>query len=332
MVQSDYYKVRWLEGMLVSPQHFQQWDHYQDAMGKFHLRPLHPYAWGTVYCQFKKDQFDDCQQVAVSEFQGIFPSGTIVDIPAGDCPPPARAIDANFFRQQGAVIAVYLALPVSSSAAGNCPPNGMNRMEDRYYATTINVRDENSNQDDMAISVTRKNVKILFGYESHDNYERLQIGEIRVEKGKLLLADNDQYIPPSLILPQTAIWTEIIKLLEETADNIAKSIVKNAADRSNPFQLVIGDDQSNNFQELWLSGVLRSYIPLLKHFDRMPGLNRDREGVHPEMAYRSLLQLASQLSSLALTSPPKLPEYNHEDIYGTFNGLKQIMEGLLSVI
>ena len=52
---SRYRKVVWNEGMLLTPQHFQQWDNYYEELLSSRVSSLAPYEWGVLDLQINRE-------------------------------------------------------------------------------------------------------------------------------------------------------------------------------------------------------------------------------------------------------------------------------------
>ena len=77
---------------------------------------------------------------------------------------------------------------------------------------------------------------------------------------------------------------------------------------------------------LWIIQTLNSFIPMLSHFYRS-------QTDHPEEVFRVLSQLTGELSTLAVNiRATDVPEYRHDDLMYTFNGLDTLIRALLTLV
>lgn len=315
MTHSPYYKVLWQEGMLVGPQHFQQWDHYQEAMLELRVRYLHPYSWGVIGMELNPNLFNDCRIIELTAFRGVFPSGTVIDIPSGDTAPEAREATAQMFSGGTAqTVGVYLALPLEAAPRPNncCPPtSSIDRLGNRYTPSCVIVADENSGQNELEIATARKNLRILFGNEPSAGYERLKIGELGVQDGAIVL--NDAYIPPSLILAASPYLQSMIEILSQAllrrVDLVGRTVQPTDLDTY-----------------FWLLSQVGGLLAILKHFLAV-------KTIHPEVLYRSLIQFAGQLNMFSIPSGfLELTPYDHENLAATFGQVEKVLYRSLEVM
>lgn len=101
-------KIQWAEGMLLTPQHFQQQDHYWQAMLQFSRALQQPYHWGIVDCQIDQAALHEGQLV-VEKLQAVMPSGLFVQYPPHE-PQTPLAVDLTQLKM-GTSCTVQLAVP-----------------------------------------------------------------------------------------------------------------------------------------------------------------------------------------------------------------------------
>jgi len=69
--------IQWHEGMLLSPQHFQQLSLRQEELMAYHLRMVSPFHWGVTHLKH-----DPVLLVSgtyrITELEGIMPDGLVV--------------------------------------------------------------------------------------------------------------------------------------------------------------------------------------------------------------------------------------------------------------
>ena len=302
MTHSPYYKVLWQEGMLVAPQHFQQWDHYQEATLELRVRHLIPYSWGVISMQINPDRFNTCRLFELTQFRGVFPSGAVIDIPRGDTAPPAREVPVSLFSGIGQTVGVYLALPLEPAASASpcCPSANGDGRGSRYLPSCATVADENSRQSELEIATARKNLRILLSSEPGDGYERMKIAELGVNDGAIAI--NDAYVPPSLILAASPHLQSVLGRLSQTLAQRVDQAVRAG--------------QLGPLDALALSQI-GGALALLNHALAV-------KIIHPEVIYRGLIQLAGQLQVLSRT--PECADatvYDHGNLADTFARLEQ---------
>lgn len=312
-------KVIWSEGMLVGPHHFQQWDHYHEALLDFRLRSLTPFGWGALELTIDRALLESSAIFRVESLCAVFASGVTIQIPDEASAPVSREILAQHFVAPANRLTVYLALPLAQrNGATYCPPgdNGK-RQEARYTPDFVRVVDESSGANEQEIVTARKNVRLLLGDEPAANVERFPIAELVKQGGRLTL--NEAYIPPCLTLTASTRLSRLLqRLLAELRtkrQSFTAALPQRAAERYEWRQL----DATAH----WALTLLNGAIAALTHFCQLPA-------IHPEVVYRRLVELAAQLSLPSVTlAAAEPPPYDHLNLAATFDALdEQIRAGL----
>ena len=92
---SKYRKVVWNEGMLLTPQQFQQWDNYQEELLNSRIRALLPYEYGILDLQINRDAVAN-GNFQVTSCYGILTDGLLINIPDADAVPDLRPVGEHF--------------------------------------------------------------------------------------------------------------------------------------------------------------------------------------------------------------------------------------------
>src|SRR5678815_609690 len=103
-------KVVWAEGMLLTPQHFQQWDQYYDQLLIERLRFLSPFGWGVTQLDIDHDGLAN-GRLTLLRLTGIMPDGLVIRIPEGDAAPQTR-LWGDLFKPSRDQLDVYLGVPL----------------------------------------------------------------------------------------------------------------------------------------------------------------------------------------------------------------------------
>jgi type VI secretion system protein ImpJ len=205
-------RVVWSEGMLVSPQHFQQQDLYHEALLDERIAALTPYRWGVVAVDIDAGALGT-DQLRITRFVGILPDGLYAAFEGGDSEcPKARPIGAHFPPTQPSCD-VYLCLPKERAGVPSVfAPQESNGADAstiaaraRFRASARKVSDITGNGQDLTINFAHRNAVVLFGSEPRDDFDSIKIAEVvRDSTGALLV--NEAYIPPALRIDSSACW------------------------------------------------------------------------------------------------------------------------------
>jgi len=316
---AKYNKVIWSEGMFLTPHHLQQWDIYQTGTLNTRFRSLIPYDWGFSELSIDREGLANGNFTLLT-CRGIFRSGCMVDIPDSEELPSPRRIDEHFPPNMDS-LDVYIAIPMERQNSANCLLSGRKATrETRYIEGSANFSDYNTGENEKQLSIARKNVKLLFQDELNDEYEILKIARLtRTSTGVGL---QNEYISPCLNVSCSTRLINIIRGLFESIS--AKSNELSAQCRQRTSEVY--EFGATDVFVLWLIQTLNSFIPMLSHFYRS-------QTDHPEEVFRVLSQLTGELSTLAVNiRATDVPEYRHDDLMYTFNGLDTLIRTLLTLV
>ena len=102
------------EGMLLVPQHFQQWSRFLETELRRRATIASPFPWGLTAIEVDPNAVES-GEFAVSRVGAVLPSGFLVDAPSPDPVPPPRRF-ADLFSPQAERLGVHLAIPTLRSA------------------------------------------------------------------------------------------------------------------------------------------------------------------------------------------------------------------------
>ncbi|MEW5766498.1 MAG: type VI secretion system baseplate subunit TssK [bacterium] len=318
----SYPKIVWNEGMFLTPQHFQRWDHYHENLLDFRMRSIMPLGWGLRDLKINQEALENGNFILVS-CQGILPGGTSVDIPNTDESPVSRPIEKHFGPSLSA-LDVYLAIPVERPGKASCSlESRKGPLETRYYREFVRVVDENTGEagNEQEIPVAKKNLKILFGGESLDDHDCLKIAELgRSPSGVIVLRDD--YIPPCIAISASPPLMKMLGRLMEVLTTKSNELSEQFRQRESGLYEFGAADISN----LWFLHTINSFIPEVYHFYRM-------SGVHPEKLFRLLLRFAGTITAFnAHIRPMDLPGYDHKNPASCFGYLDKVIREFLQML
>ncbi len=310
-------RVVWAEGMLVSPQHFQQQDLYHEALLDERIAALTPYRWGVASVEVDQGALG-ADQFKFTRFVGILPDGLFAAFEGGDpeCP-KARPIGAHFPPTQAACD-VYLCLPKERAGIPSVyAPQDTSGTDGstiaaraRFRASARKVADLTGNAQDLTIAFAHRNTVVLFGDEARDDFDSIKIAEI-VRDGSGALLVNEAFIPPALRIDASAFIMGGVRRL------LALMVAKQrqlAGDRRQRDGASIEFNAADVTRFLQLSTV-NSAIPVLTYA-------ASNGEISPTHLYLLLVQVAGQLATFSPdVDPSKLPIFQHTNLRATFEEL-----------
>lgn len=312
------HKVIWSEGLLIGPHHFQQSDRYHEHMLDLRVRPLAPFGWGALDLRIDQHALEQRNALRLELFRGVLPSGTVVSIPDADDVPATREITAELFPIPSGHLDVYLALPLDRPNGLNYRMSGSAANDVRYVPAFVNLVDECSGDNEQTIVTAKHNVRLLLGNENDAQLERIKIAElIRQPDGRISL--DQSYAPPCLMLDASPYLARIVRDLARRLKTMTAAVAaaRHSADEERGIE---------RLEILWTHGILSSSLALLNHFNQI-------RQVHPEVVYRSLIELAGNLQILLPAGQSiELPAYDHDNLAACFAHLIQSIETMLRVV
>ena len=308
-------KVVWSEGMLLTPQHFQQWDRHIEGLIAERFGTHEPYAWGVTELDIDHDGLAN-GRLTLLKCSVVLPDGLVIEVPDRD-PAPQTRVFTELFPPSRDTLDVYLGIPVERTDGMTCQLGKESGSRPaRFVAEHIDVLDTTTGDNPREVLVTRKNLRLFFSGEETSDIVAIKVAElVRLPTGAVGLTET--YIPPALWISASPYLMRLLRGLVELL--MAKRAMFSDAQRG--FMELIGADLG----KFALVSAVSTHLPVLQHLNRC-------EHAHPESLYLALARLAGQLLMLIPPSEsPDLPAYEHEDLTATFEGLdkriRSIIEG-----
>ena len=309
-------KVIWMEGMVLSPHHFQQADILADASLNRRLRILSPFHYGLACWEIDRDALDN-GFFSVKECAGVFPDGTPFDFPGHDTLLEPRPFEACFPAARE-TLGVYLAVAAQGAGIRDCAMAEAQGERARYLGQTREVADGNTGANPREIVFGRLNLRILFEGESPAGLQVLKVGELsRDSEGRVV--PGDRFIPASVRIGASQALSARLKKLMEACLRKSNHLMAQRAQNSGGAARFNAETVT---QYLLLSGI-NGALPGIMHFHRHPV-------AHPEALFRHLLGFAGSLASFGEDARAgDMPSYAHGDLEGCFHPLFDLLEALL---
>jgi type VI secretion system protein ImpJ len=305
--------VQWHEGMLLSPQHFQQAALRADLLLQFHLAQAMPYRWGLLSLQV------DPARLAMGAFrvvslQAILPDGLAVAYPEGDMAPLELDLLPLAEQLRDAPAKIYLAVPARRpdivSGTGETP---------RFRSVEGEaVVDENTGDNPMRLPRLRANLTLLAGDKPPAKYSAMPIAEVSFENDMLQL--TQRYLPPQLAVPLDSVLGQLCLKLALGLRQKASFL----ADRAQG-----GSGSSRQASLLETRDAIQCLVAALPPFEA--ALNTGL--AHPFALFLLASAIAGQVAPLGPGMvPPIFERYDHDDIALAFRPLLGFVERAIDTI
>ena len=298
--------VQWHEGMLLSPHHFQQLNsHIQHLLSTF----------STTSSAFNFGIYDlkiDTSALAsgvirVLSARGIFQDGFSFDFDAIHDQPLEKNL-TDYFSVNSSAVKIYLAIPGRR--------DGENLLTDdmaRYYSSEIaNISDENTGENAINIPILKPRLRLLLEKEADARYVSFPILEVEKSVDGGVVSTN--FLPPFIVLDE---HSKIFELCREVAQ-IIRNKVSYFLDRKDNYSRTTTDETMT-----YLRLLIQTVLPL----EAIIRIN----GIQPFEIYKYLLLMVSKIVSINPTQLiPRLPVYDHNNLFSTFDSLLQHTRNILN--
>ncbi|OXJ22612.1 type VI secretion system-associated protein [Burkholderia sp. HI2714] len=306
-------RIEWFEGMLLSPQHFQQMTSRTDALVAWQALAAAPFSWGVRRLVFDNGLLP-AGQLRVLELDAILPDGTAVtyQVQAAGAERLELSLEPFADELSNGPLDFYLVLPGAST---------MRRAAQvRRFRSTSAAPVEDLVSDAPPADIPRlvPNLALAAGELPSAMHVWLRLGSLYKDNEVVRLGEHQ---PPLLeVARDNPMWTSVASLLGQLRGKAAYV----ARQTANPSSQV-GD----RLAQLELKDRLRSLLsalPLAEAVLRTPHL-------HPLALYHALAALNGSLAMLKPGGlPPVPPDYNHGDPLSVFTPLLRSLRESMSEV
>lgn len=298
--------VQWYEGMLLSPQHFQQSNNYIQKLCEIFASSSTPFWYGVHELKIDTSSLAS-GVIRVLKVRGVFKDGFFFDYDALEDSPLEKNLSEHFLVSSTPV-KIFLAL-----AKRRVGENLLSGDFARYYSSElINISDENTGNENLNIPVLKPRLKLMTEEEVDERYTSFPIFEAsKSMDGGVVSTD---FIPPYIYINEHSKISEYVREIVE----MIRNKIAYFSDRKGNYSRIASDESM-----ACLRFLIQACLPL----EAMIHIN----DLSPFEVYKTFLEALSKIVSLNPAQfIPKMPIYNHENLFLTFSGLivyaKNILE------
>lgn len=305
-------KVVWAEGILLTQQHFQQWEYYHHQQRFLLLNTLKSHAWGISQLIIDEDLLNN-GIFLIQKCRIIFQDGKLIQYDAAVDPPLTYQLKTKLNQQ----IDLYLCLPLGHRVA-NISGYPTTNSPTTWQADYQIISDENDHERQHEILLARPHLILCSEEDPRELYESIKIAEI-ISLGNGRFQLSNQYLPPLLEIAGSMVLYNACKRWIETI-NVKCHILKDCIQ-----QLLNKNVESNRSEyfHLLLLQILTNAVVILCY--------QQSANVHPEKMYISLISLIGSLSIFDNEYDINaLPSYDHIHLYEVFCKLEEDIKILLT--
>lgn len=300
-------RIQWHEGMLLSPQHFQQESARVDDLIAWQLLAVQPLGWGVRRLEIDEGLLIS-GQVRVLALEAVMPDGMSVTWPAPGPGLPELALDITPLAAQleEKEAAVYLTVGRARSLRVSAQPARYRSLPGEL------VEDEVSEALPVDIPRAVPNLALAIGERPSSAYLHLKLMTVRKDNEVYRRGD---YLPALLEVPVHSEVRQRAQALAAQLRSKAAFLVKQTADPSSRIE-----DRLAILEGKARLGSLVAALPTLEALLRSPA-------VSPYALYLALCALLGPLATLRPGAVPLLPPaWVHEDPLSAFGPVLDSLE------
>ena len=306
-------RIEWFEGMLLSPQHFQQMAARIDSLVAWQTLAAAPFSWGVRRLVFDHGLLP-AGLLRVLELDAIMPDGTAVTYHA-EAEGAARlelALEPFAAALSNGPIDFYLVLPVAATMRRSA------QVKRFRSSVSAPVEDQVSDAPPADIPRLMPNLALAAGELPSAMHVYLRLGSLYKDNEVVRLGEH---LPPLLeVARDNPLWTSVASLLGQLRGKAAFV----ARQTANPSSKV--DDRLTQLELKDRLRSLLSALPLAEATLRTPHL-------HPLSLYLSLAALNGSLAMLKPGGLPPVPaDYDHADPLSVFTPLLRSLRESMSEV
>lgn len=309
--------IQWSEGMLLSPQHFQQSDIYWNAHLHHRLSLLTPNFWGIGQLSLDPSLLK-AGRIRVVSLEAVMPDGLAVAFPDENAP-RSLELDVNEALNKGGPVRVHLVVPKRGASAATLG-SPVQRYDALPGALTV---DENTGEGGVEVERLRPRIELAVD-PVPPRYCACPL--LEVTRGGDRQVSLTVYHPPLTRLSASDFLGEagLKRRMERLLDALWAKVRELAALHEGG-----QDEDAFTAESRRLLTTARAIAASL------PGLGiaaRDAGG-HPETLYRALAAMVGQCSAIGGNPLPlQMEPYHHADAGPLFNAAIGFIEDRLASI
>lgn len=312
--------IQWYEGLLLTPQHFQQLSSRHEALVQYTTSLIEPFCWGLSH--FKHHAISlPAGKLQVLELEGVMPDGLVVSHQS-DTAENQLEIDLTKYADQMTYqsVTVYLAVAARHGYSSNGDAQ-------RYgpFKSTL-VPDEVSGGKPREIYRLKPRLNLLVADSLPSKYVGFPL--VKVINRDSCFALDDEFIPPVLTVPvkltagdpPVAAAQRLADMCSQTVQRVRKRAMYLADEQR------IDREQTRTRDEATIRNLMLSLVGCLPQIEAVLKTGF----AHPITVYLALCGMAGQLAMMGVEMvPPNFSPYNHNDLYGTFKPVLEFINRTL---
>lgn len=308
-------KPIWVEGLLLSQQHFQQWEQYIEQSLQFRIQAIAPLGWGIKSLIIDEDALLH-RQCRVLSCAVIFPQGYIAQYNHSH----DYVLSCELPIVSGNKAEIYLCIPMSQCVTGisgyQSPLTACAWSAD--YQPVADCYDINRQRE---VLFGRLNLMLLLGDHAKDLYYKIKIAEVES------LSDCSYRLIKTYIAP--CVYVEASSNMQRFLNKLLQTlatIILNISEQRQQMALRGQEFHNKDLRLCLLQQIFNQHQVFLKHL-------QVHTKSHPQQLYLIIAHLVNSLTVFdrQYVDLP-IPSYQHEQLGVVFEELEKLLNNLLKNI
>ncbi|ENA9698954.1 type VI secretion system baseplate subunit TssK [Salmonella enterica subsp. enterica] len=310
------YRPLWNEGVLLSPQQFQQQAHWEAFTNAGIAALAHPLSWGIETVALNEGLLST-GRLQVVQLRLWLPDGTLVAVPDSDITPAVRDLTPDVPADVDRVT-VFVALPLFQPGISNVQAVGEKAHRPLKYRQEWITLQDDFGMEEESMSVAWHNLSLRLDVENNEEYQVCPVARV-VRDGQGGWRSDPLFIPPMAKFSACPALHERLVLVNRQIQSRRQRLMSMRRESNER----LADFAVADVSLFWLLNALNSHARVLTEFEQHPVR-------HPEPVWAELARLAGSLLTFSLDHDiHAIPGYDHGNPEQTFPPLFDLVSELL---
>jgi type VI secretion system protein ImpJ len=285
--------IKWHEGMLLAPQHFQQLSLRNELLVHYHTAAASPFHWGVRVLEIDGGPLVD-GMFRVLNLEAVLPDGLVVH--SSGKTDLSLDLKPRLDELRTTPVMVHLAVVAREVSVA-----------ERYASEERTIVDEYADEDGRPLPVLRPVLKLLLGDDLEAKYVTFPLARIEYRNEGFT---RMRFEPPTL---RVTLGSGIYELCNSVAERLRQKATSLA---EKVRQMALLEDRMRIHS---LVGELPAFEALYRS-----------EASHPFPLYVAMCSLLGHVAGIsAALVPPALAPYDHNDLFASFNEVRNAIDKML---
>jgi type VI secretion system protein ImpJ len=309
-------KVLWSEGILLSQQHFQQWDKQIEGMLFHMMKQCQPFFWGVHQLRIDESALL-VGRCCVKQCYVIFPEGQIISYEANEKEILSCELPQNISSEK---LNIYLCMSLGESVSGI---NGM-EAETSLRAGMVNydmIRDIYNPEQEREVGFVLPKLVLLREDENRDQYLSLKIAELSYG-GSLSYQVEKNFIPATPLISSSS----ELMMLSQRFLNLIQSKIHFIQEKRQHENGGLSKFGTVDLPHSLLLQALAHSLPFLQSM-------QDSSMVHPRELYLEMKRLIAVMQAISTRQFIETEYvYQHDQLSNIFSQLEIQFQMLINEV